>query len=407
MDAFQTRPVKLATNGRRPVILACLLAILLSSIGLATQIQYAALLVLRCVQGFASRGLILIAGASTTDIITRAERGRYMFYSTLGVSLGEALGPTLGGVLTQFMGWRSIFWFLTILSGVIILTQLLFLRETCRAVVGDGGLEPQSWNKCALQLARPLKHTPDPDTRIKFRRQPGILATLALLRDRHVAILVLGNATCVGAWSSIISSLTSLLERNYKLDPLHIGLCYIPFALGALTTRWTAGTAADRLFRRYARQIGEEVQPNRQSPHLLRRISVERARLALGLPFLYFYSLCIIAYGWSMSYNVHLAVPLVLLFFFGNASTGMNNMLIMLAVDLNGSRPASTRAAMNFVTMLTGAGAVAGVMPLTDAIGFGWVGVLMAGLLAIVSLPLWSLYFWGQRWRQDQVPELD
>ncbi|KAJ5793937.1 MFS general substrate transporter [Penicillium paradoxum] len=139
-------------NGRRPIIIVCLLVFLGSSIRLALQSDFAALLVLRCVQGVASASAMIVSGASITDLVTRAERKKYMFYSALGTTIGPAIGPTFGGILTQYLGWRSIFWFLAISSGVIALVMILFLRKTCRAVVGNGSLAPQPWNKCALQL---------------------------------------------------------------------------------------------------------------------------------------------------------------------------------------------------------------------------------------------------------------
>ncbi|KAJ6143893.1 MFS general substrate transporter [Penicillium samsonianum] len=394
-------------NGRRPVIIASLLVFFGSSIGLALQTEFPALLVLRCIQGFASASAMVISGASIVDLITRGERGKYMFYSSLGTTIGPAIGPTLGGILTQYLGWRSIFWFLAITAGVIIITMLLFLRETCRAVVGNGSLAPQTWNKCALQLVRPITQQPAPDTRTTFRRRPGIIQTLKMLRDRHIALLVICDSTTTCASSAIVNSLTTLLAKNYKLSPLYIGLCYLPFTLGGLTTRWTAGLLADRLFRHQARRVGEEIQPNRQSPKQLRRIPLEKARLGLGLPFIYLYCLCVVAFGWVMDYNVHLAAPLIILFFCGNASGGVNNTINMLAVDLNADRPASTRAAMSLVNRLVSAGAVAAVAPLIEVIGIGWVGVLLAVLMIISTPALWTLYFWGQSWREAKTSEED
>jgi MFS family permease len=328
-----------------------------------------------------------------------------MFYSSLGTTIGPAIGPILGGILTHYLGWRSIFWFLAISSGVIALTMLAIFRETSRAVVGNGSLDPQPWNKCILQLAWPRKHEREPDTRVTFKRRLGTRQTLKILLDRHVALLTLCSAASTFASSAILNSLTTLLAQNYNLNPLQIGLCYLPFTVGGLTTRWTAGTLADRLFKRRARRIGEHIQPNRQSQQQLQRIPLEKARLGLTLPFGYFYCLCVIAYAWLMNYHVHLAGPMILLFLCGNASAGVNNTIIILAVDLNASRPASTRAAMNLINHLTSAGAVAAVAPLIDVIGIGWVGVFLAGMVAIASPALWVLYFLGQTWREKKSAE--
>ena len=97
----------------------------------------------------------VVAIATTSDLITRAERGKYMAYSSMGYTVGPAIGPIVGGILTRYLGWRNNFWFLAILTAVIILVILLFLRETCRAVVGNGILSAQHWNRPALEMIRP------------------------------------------------------------------------------------------------------------------------------------------------------------------------------------------------------------------------------------------------------------
>ena len=69
---------------------------------------------------------MVISSATVADLVTRAERGKYLAYSSLGSTLGPAVGPILGGVLTKFLGWRSIFWFLAIFDGCDALCYPLF-----------------------------------------------------------------------------------------------------------------------------------------------------------------------------------------------------------------------------------------------------------------------------------------
>ena len=392
-------------NGRRPVIITCLFIFIGTSIGLACQTKFPILLVLRCLQGFASSSAVVISTASVNDLVTRAERGKYMLYTSLGVTLGPAIGPTLGGIMTQYLGWRCVFWFLAICSSVVVSIMLLFLPETSRAVVGNGSLHPQPWNRCALQIARPVEYEKEPSTRVIFNQRPGIRQTLTMLLDAHVALLVICSAANTFTSSAITNSLTTLLAANYKLIPLHIGLCYLPFTFGGLSSRWTAGTIADWLYRRQAHQIGEDIQPNRQSPEQLERMPLEKARLRLTIPFVYFCCVCIVGYGWVMNYNLHLAGPLILLFLYGNATTGVSSTIAILAVDLNASRPASTHAAMNLVSYLTSAGAVAAVVPLIYNTGVGWMGVIMAGVMIVTSPALWALYIWGKAWREKPSPK--
>ncbi|KAL5335759.1 major facilitator superfamily domain-containing protein [Aspergillus crustosus] len=123
--------------GRRPAYIACFVIHLGANIGLALQDSYAALLVLRCLQSSGSSGTIALGSAVVSDLSTRVERGKYIAYATMGVTLGPALGPVIGGLLAHFLGWRAIFWFLVIFSGVFGILIFLILPETCRYNIQD------------------------------------------------------------------------------------------------------------------------------------------------------------------------------------------------------------------------------------------------------------------------------
>jgi MFS family permease len=86
------------TGGRRFSFIICFSIYIVANIGLALQTNYAALLVLRCVQAAGSSATISLSIAVVADIATSAERGKYMGYATAGILIGPAIGPTLGGM---------------------------------------------------------------------------------------------------------------------------------------------------------------------------------------------------------------------------------------------------------------------------------------------------------------------
>jgi MFS family permease len=108
----------------------CLSIYLVACVGLALQRSYPVLLVLRCIQSCGSSATLALSSAVVSDIATPAERGRYIGYVMGGTLLGPAVGPILGGILVQFLGWTSIFWFLTILAGLFLLIFGMFFPET-------------------------------------------------------------------------------------------------------------------------------------------------------------------------------------------------------------------------------------------------------------------------------------
>ena len=68
------------------------------------------LLTARCIQGLGAALLAATSTALVTEAFPEAERGKALGLNVTAVYLGLALGPALGGLLTEQVGWRSIFY---------------------------------------------------------------------------------------------------------------------------------------------------------------------------------------------------------------------------------------------------------------------------------------------------------
>lgn len=115
--------------GRRPVYVLTFVIYLGANVGLALQHSYAALLVLRALQSTGSSATVAIGSAVMADFATSADRGGYITAVQASIMFAPALAPVLGGILTQFLGWRSNFWFLTIAAGVFLLLYIPLVPE--------------------------------------------------------------------------------------------------------------------------------------------------------------------------------------------------------------------------------------------------------------------------------------
>ena len=194
--------------GRRPLYIVCFVIYICANIGLALQSNYAALIVLRMLQSAGSSPLISLAQAVVADIATSAERGRYISYVTSGAILGPALGPLIGGLLIQFLGWRSVFWFLTIFSGVTFLVVLAFLPETGRAVVDDGSIPPQKWNISLLAYLHLRKSSTDLSAKrrkIHYGRFPNPIGSLRIVGDKETGLILI-YIGCIFAGYQMVSA---------------------------------------------------------------------------------------------------------------------------------------------------------------------------------------------------------
>ncbi|KAH1581169.1 hypothetical protein KXX69_002964 [Aspergillus fumigatus] len=395
------------THGRRPAYLICFTIYLAANIGLAVQDSYASLLVLRCLQSSGSSGTIALGSAVVADLSTRAERGKYIGYASLGVTLGPALGPIIGGLLDHYLGWRAVFWFLVILSSVLGTVIAIILPETCRAVVGNGSVPAAKWNRPAWQILRQnrraQRQTPTPDyhTIEKRRRRANPIASALIATDKEALIILIYSSLLFSGYMAVLSTLTSQLQSRFHFNSIQVGLCYLPIGIGSLSSRWTVGRILDWNFRREARRQGLAIEKNRQQD--IRHFNIEAARLAVTIPLVYCACLCIVAYGWVMEYKTALAGPVVMLFFMGHLTSGAFSSLSTLIVDLNRQSPATAVAANNLFRCLLGAGVVAAADPVIQHIGIGWTATLIAFLWVLLSPLMWAVSRWGHGWREKRI----
>lgn len=78
------------------------------------------LIAMRAVQGFASAMIFVSALAIITSVFPPQERGKAIGINITAGYAGLVLGPVLGGLLTQYLGWRSVFYFVVPLSLLVI-----------------------------------------------------------------------------------------------------------------------------------------------------------------------------------------------------------------------------------------------------------------------------------------------
>jgi MFS family permease len=105
--------------GRRPFILGGVVAFALASIGAALSTGVWTLMGFRAGQAVAGAIILPSGAALLRDVVAESRRGA--MYGMLGasISLGAALGPSVGGALVGLGGWPAIFWINVPLVAVI------------------------------------------------------------------------------------------------------------------------------------------------------------------------------------------------------------------------------------------------------------------------------------------------
>jgi EmrB/QacA subfamily drug resistance transporter len=90
------------------------------------------LILFRFIQGIGAAFSTASGPAILVSAFKPQNRGRVLGMSVSAVYLGLAFGPFAGGLLTQYLGWRSIFFVSSAFGILIIITALLFLGKDNR-----------------------------------------------------------------------------------------------------------------------------------------------------------------------------------------------------------------------------------------------------------------------------------
>ncbi|KAF2270032.1 MFS general substrate transporter [Lojkania enalia] len=395
-------------SGRRVAYFICFVIYLAANIGLGIQNNYIALMVLRCLQSAGSSGTVSLANAVVSDIVTSQDRGRYVSYISIVSQAGPSLGPIIGGLLGQYLGWHSIFWFLTISTGIVFVPCALFLAETGRNVVDDGSVPPPNFRRCLInaQVEKRMRgegleipyHKREELARERKLKFPNPLETVKIVftKEAGYVLIYIGILCC--AYYATVALIPSQFERVYGFNQIQIALCYLPLGCGSVLAGRVRGRAIDARYKAHARRLNIPLEYNRQVD--LNDFPIEQARLEVAIPNIALGSACFIGFGWMVQCKVHLSGPLILLFVIGFCVSAALNTVSVLLIDIYPGKAATASAANNIVRCWLGAGATSGVEPLIVRVGIGW-AVTFFGVLVVAGSPtLWYVMKNGPSWRR-------
>jgi EmrB/QacA subfamily drug resistance transporter len=111
--------------GRRKIFTCGIVILTLSSLFSGMANSATMLISCRVFQGVGGAMLAGTAIALLTTVFPANERGKVLGINVAATYIGLSLGPVLGGVLTQHLGWRSIF-FLSALLGLAVIGVVLW-----------------------------------------------------------------------------------------------------------------------------------------------------------------------------------------------------------------------------------------------------------------------------------------
>lgn len=115
--------------GRRPVLLTGLSLYLLATLGMQLAPNIEVLIGMRVLQGLGACAALVLARAIVRDV-WREQAGPALALTVLGMFAAIVLSPVVGGLLTQYGGWRAPLLATLVLGSLALLSALGRYRET-------------------------------------------------------------------------------------------------------------------------------------------------------------------------------------------------------------------------------------------------------------------------------------
>ena len=240
-------------RGRRDALLIGLVLFAAGSLWCALAPDVGWLIAGRVVQALGPP-LVLPAslGIVTATFRDPAQRARAVGYWGAGSGLGLTLGPLLGGLLVDGLGWR---WVFGVNVGICAVLALLALRHVPRdrpaapahrfdapaavlvttavALLVFALIEGRrlGWTSPGVLGALLLATVLGAAFVAHERRHPAPLVDLALLHQRTFLAANLGGATVYGALTGLAVYLSIFLQQIQGRSALEAGLCLLPQGL--------------------------------------------------------------------------------------------------------------------------------------------------------------------------------
>ncbi|KZT51486.1 MFS general substrate transporter [Calocera cornea HHB12733] len=341
-------------KGRKPVYLASLALFAVGCIVAAEAHSMSVLIGMRILQAAGASAVLSIGAGTLADIFEPRERGSMLGIYYAAPLLGPSLGPLLGGALTEGLGWRSTFWFLVIFAGCTLLLFIPFHdtfrkerslayqsavnRAAARARAKSGGA-------AVIQAGRVVTRGGESEAISLSLRDvnPVTPAYRIVQRINNLTILLGSGLLFAFAYSVSYTAAVTFARAPYSYGSLDVGLVLLSFGLGECSPSLALpfSPASLPLLRVHCPSSPAHADPRhptdastgnvlgsvlggRWSDRSLARLKAQNGGVSapemrlqsthLIMPLL---PLSALAYAWTAQEKVHVAGPVVTLFFAG------------------------------------------------------------------------------------------
>ncbi|KAI0809823.1 MFS general substrate transporter [Xylaria sp. FL0064] len=389
--------------GRRPIYIASFTVYIASNIVLSFSPNFAVLLFFRGLQSAGSASTVSIGNGVIQDITPLAERGGFISFYQAIRNFSIAVGPVLGGGLSNSLGFRSIFVFLLIISTVVLGIIVFILPETLRSIAGNGSYR-------LAGIHRPLIHSFTNEPEYVHETSPGKVREEINIRTFINPFKLLAEKDIL---FMVTSTTAGLFKAYFGLNEFLIGLCFLANGAGTIIGSAIIGKLMTLDFKRteeaYKAKNGFPTAYKIPAKDLPIDFSIERARLR-HLPWVTaLFIVSVGLYGFTVevspliSDSGWIAVPLLLQFLIAATSNAVFAMNQTIVSDLCPGKGASATAINNLVRCELGAVGVGVAQVIVDRFGPAW-SFLGLALFSVACTPIAVItWIYGSRWRATRM----
>ena len=203
--------------GRKPVLIVGLSLFVLGSALCAVAWNFELLVTGRLLQAIAAGCGTVLARAIARDVYGPEKLAQVIAYITAAYVLGPTFAPPIGGALSEFFGWNSVFIFATGAAVIIAVIGALVIRETLDEK--KSRLNTTSFVRDHCQLLR----------------NPAFLG------------YALMPAFTSGAFFSLCAYASFLMNDHYKKSSGEYGLYFMLLTVGFMSGNFISGRIGNRL----------------------------------------------------------------------------------------------------------------------------------------------------------------
>ncbi|KAG9233370.1 major facilitator superfamily domain-containing protein [Amylocarpus encephaloides] len=368
--------------GRRMIYATTLLVAVIFIIPCAVAQNIQTLLVCRAIDGIAFSAPMTLVGGTLADLWKTEERGVPMAAFSAAPFIGPAIGPLVGGFLSDAAGWRWLYWIQLILAGVVYVLITFTVPETYAPTI------------LARRAAKLRKESGDSNhvTEQDIDTRPfGERLLIFLIRPFQL----LFGELIVFLVSVYMSVLYGLLYMFFVAFPIIYqqgkgytagitGLMFIPMALGVVASALCAPLVNGHYLKLSARHNGHPPPEVRLIPMMISCWSIP-----IGL----------FIFAWTSYPNLHWIGPAIGGFPVGFGFIFLYNSANNYLVDSYQHQAASALAAKTFLRSFWGAAVVLFTEQMYARLGYQWASSVLAFIsLACCAIP-YVFYFFGARIR--------